>query len=97
MLDAISEIIEMTKDDEIIDRKTELAVMKLIEIIGEAARHISPELKAKYPNIPWSNIIGMRNILIHEYFRISKSHLLDTVFHRVPTIRDWVKGILEKL
>lgn len=96
MLSAINEIIDMTKD-QVIDRKTELAVMKLIEIIGEAARHTSPELKMQYSNVPWSNIIGMRNILIHEYFRVSESHIRDTVFHRIPTLKDWVEGILNNL
>lgn len=96
MLSAINEIIDMTKDG-VIDRKTELAVMKFIEIIGEAARHTSPELKVSHPDVPWSNIIGMRNILIHEYFHISESHIRDTVYHRIPALKDWVEGVLDTL
>ena len=50
MLEAINEIIAMTENGDQ-DRKTELAVTRLIEIIGEAARHVSPELKACYPRV----------------------------------------------
>ena len=52
------------------------AVIRRLEIIGEAARRISDETRADYPNIPWREIIGMRNIVIHEYDDID----LDTVF-----------------
>ena len=96
ILSACRDIIEMTTDG-INDRKTELAVTKLIEIIGEASRHVSPKMKEKYPQIPWSQIIGMRNILIHKYFRISESHLQDTVFHRIPVLRDWIEGIIQTI
>jgi uncharacterized protein with HEPN domain len=52
------------------NRLLQHAVIRLIEIIGEAARNISAEFKAAHPEIPWSGMVGMRNRLIHEYFRV---------------------------
>ncbi len=52
------------------DTKTQFAVYKAIENIGEAVKNISQELKSKYPTIPWKDIAGMRDNLIHEYFGI---------------------------
>ncbi|OKS89353.1 UPF0331 protein [Mucilaginibacter polytrichastri] len=44
------------------------ACIKQIEIIGEAANHISPKIKSDYPDIAWTEIVGMRHVLVHEYF-----------------------------
>jgi uncharacterized protein with HEPN domain len=52
------------------DKKTEFAVARGLEIIGEACRKISREIQEKYPEIPWNQIAGTRNRLVHEYFRI---------------------------
>lgn len=94
MLDAALEIGEMLKNSGR-DRKTELAITRLIELPGEAAKHVSPDVRQQYPEIPWSNIIGMRNILVHEYFRIEQETIWDVAEHRVPAVRDWLIGILE--
>lgn len=55
------------------------AVMRPLEIIGEVARKISHETKKSHPEIPWNDMIGMRNRLIHEYFRINLQTVWDTV------------------
>ncbi|MCX6048341.1 MAG: DUF86 domain-containing protein [Chloroflexi bacterium] len=52
------------------DRKTQLSVERILEIIGEAASHISPELKARYVTLPWRQIIALRNVVSHEYFQL---------------------------
>lgn len=62
------------------------AIMKVIENVGEAARKISDETKAAHPEIPWSDIIGMRNRLIHDYFRIDLEKLWDTVQQDIPKL-----------
>ena len=49
------------------DRVSQLALTRLIEIVGEAANRVSPEARSAYPDIPWTQIIGMRNRLIHGY------------------------------
>jgi len=61
------------------NRLLQHAIIRLIEIVGEAARNISTEFKAAHPEIPWSGIIGMRNQLIHEYFRVDSDKVWEVV------------------
>lgn len=61
------------------DRKTVNAVVRSLEVLGEAARSIPETVRQKYPEIPWKNIIGMRNKLIHEYFGIDVSMIWETI------------------
>ncbi|MCY7320992.1 MAG: DUF86 domain-containing protein [Phormidesmis sp. CAN_BIN36] len=83
VLDAISEIREFT--DEITfeefqtDRKTIRAVLYDLAIIGEAVRSIPPEIEASHPEIPWDDVRGMRNIVIHEYFQVNLSIIWQTL------------------
>lgn len=61
---------EKTKDEFFNSRQLQDAVIRRIEIIGEAVKNLSQEVKDKYLDIPWKRIAGMRDILIHEYFGI---------------------------
>ena len=49
-----------------IDRRTNLAVVRALEIIGEASRHIPANVRRRFPRVPWQDMVGMRNMLIHE-------------------------------
>ena len=83
MLDAINEALAFTKgknrDDLDKDRMLTLAIIKELEIIGEAASKLTPELKSMQSNIPWLDIVGMRNRLTHGYFDIDLDRVWDTV------------------
>ena len=68
------------------DRQLVLALVKDIEIIGEAAVSISKEIKNDCPEIPWQEIIGMRNRLIHAYFTINLNILWKTVIEDLPPL-----------
>jgi len=57
------------------DKKTQSAVERELEIIGEAARHVSAEFQLAHPEIPWRNMIGLRNILAHEYGEVRLDHI----------------------
>ena len=73
------------------------ASIKQIEIIGEAANCISPEIKEKYSDIPWRTIIGMRNILIHEYFGVDAKIVWDIICCDLPGLKIKIQRILEEL
>ena len=83
MLDAAREALAFVqgraRDDLRTDRMLALALIKEIEMIGEAAANVSPELKQPAASIPWAAIVGMRNRLIHAYFEVDFNILWDTV------------------
>jgi uncharacterized protein with HEPN domain len=68
------------------DRMLLFAVVRAIEIIGEAASKLSDELRAAHPAIPWRAIIGMRNRLIHAYFDIDTQTVWETTMQELPLI-----------
>jgi len=67
------------------DVRTKYAVVRALEIIGEAAKHVSAEVRKRYPGVPWSDMAGMRDRLIHQYAGI----LYDVVWHTATArVRD---------
>lgn len=90
MFDAAQEALSFTKDRKRSDldknRMLSLSLVRLIEIIGEAASKISLECQNRYQAIPWGQIISMRNRLIHAYFDIDNDRLWDTVRADLPAL-----------
>jgi uncharacterized protein with HEPN domain len=68
------------------DDKTIDAVVRNLEVIGEAARHIPEEVQKQYPDIPWARMRDVRNVLIHEYFGVSVSIVWQTVRDDLPPL-----------
>jgi uncharacterized protein with HEPN domain len=66
------------------DEKTLFAVMKAIEIIGEASKKIPENIKQNYSNIPWNEMAGMRDKIVHQYFGINPEILFDVVENHLP-------------
>lgn len=97
VLDAIEKVEEfirgMDYDDFLEDVKTQYAVVRALEMIGEAVKNISNESKERHPEIPWKSIAGMRDKLIHAYFGVDLEVVWLTVKKDVPKI----KPIFEKL
>jgi uncharacterized protein with HEPN domain len=85
MLDAARVVVELTADfryeEYLKDRRTQLAVERALEIVGEAARHVSEAVKDAHPEIPWSKIVRHRHVLAHEYGEL-KSELIWIVVRR---------------
>ncbi|MBN1515725.1 DUF86 domain-containing protein [Candidatus Sumerlaeota bacterium] len=79
------------------DRMLELALVRLVEIIGEAAARINEETKVKCGAIPWPQIVGMRNRLVHGYDNIDLNLLWDTVQDDLPLLIDALKKTLDNL
>ena len=98
--DAIQHIIEYTvagKASFFADRKTQDAVVRNLEIIGEATKRLSPSIKNAHPDISWKPIAGMRDNLIHDYFGINLQLAWDVVERDLPALRLKVSQLLEDL
>lgn len=100
IVDSIKKILEYTKEidyDEFTKNTMVFdAVIRNFEIIGEAAKNISEEIKSKYPNITWSDMIGMRNILIHSYFGIDYSIVWNTL-ELLPSLLEEMKKVQQDI
>jgi uncharacterized protein with HEPN domain len=68
------------------DELMQHGIMRLIQILGEAARKVSPEYRQTHSEIPWQGIIGMRNRMVHEYFRIIPAKVWDVVRDEIPPL-----------
>lgn len=73
------------------------AIIRNLEIIGEAVKKIPPEIKKKYPHIEWKKIAGLRDILIHEYFGVNLEIIWDIIINKLPKLKKSVKVILKEL
>lgn len=99
MLDAATEALAFvggkTKSDLLSDRQLALALIKEIEILGEAASRISTEMKQQRPEVPWSAIVGMRNRLIHAYADIDLEVVWSAVSSDLPMLVRMVEDLLK--
>jgi len=73
-----------------------MGLVKCVEIIGEAAAHVSDATRSQYPRIPWPQIIGMRNRLVHVYFDIDRDRVWDTITIDLPILIEELNNVLEK-
>jgi uncharacterized protein with HEPN domain len=71
------------------------AVMRQIEIIGEASRHISDEFEESHPNIPWFEMRGIRNKIVHDYLEINNDVIWDTVKNDLPVLKKQIERMLK--
>lgn len=76
------------------DSKSSYALLRCIEIIGEAVKHLPPSLRKKYPEIPWKDIAGMRDKVIHFYFGLDLKTVWLVVKEDFPRLKEQVEKIL---
>lgn len=90
MLDHAVEAVEMTRGktraDLDTDRQLNLALVRLVEIVGEAAARVSGETRERYPDIPWSEIVSLRNRLIHGYDEVDFDILWEIIQSDLPRL-----------
>jgi uncharacterized protein with HEPN domain len=99
ILDAVGKVREYTQGMDFKsfteDRKTVDAVVRNLIIIGEAAIQIPEEVCTKHPEVPWYEMRGMRNFIVHEYFKASDKIIWDTVQVDLPLLPTLLENILE--
>ena len=94
ILDAIDRIVSyvegMSYESFLADRKTQDAVIRNVEIIGEAACSLPIDFTQRHEDIPWGDLVGMRNVLVHQYFGILPEVVWDVIKNELPALREQI-------
>lgn len=94
ILTAIDEIDDftcgMSYEEFTADKKTINAVIRSLEVLGEATKHIPAPFRKKYPDIPWSKMAGLRDVLIHDYMGVDLMTVWKVVKERLPEVKEQV-------
>lgn len=93
--DALSFVVGREREDLDTDRMLALALVRSIEIIGEAGSRVSPEGRTEIPAIPWAEIVAMRNHLIHAYFDVDLDIVWETVKNDLPPLVSTLDRVLD--
>jgi len=100
ILDAISDIEKFTKDVTkegfFENKEKQYAVLRALEVIGEATKNLSKQSKAKYPDVPWRDAAGMRDKLIHGYFGVNLELVWETIKNELPGLKKRISRILRE-
>lgn len=99
MLEAVQKAVKYarrhSRDDFEDDEPLILSLTRLLEILGEAAGKVSKEGRAACPNIPWPQVVGMRNRLIHAYFEVDLDQIWETIHEDLPPLITELKRIVK--
>jgi|ERR1700709_1474986 len=90
---AVEKLRGKDREDFETDENLRLALAHLIQMIGEAARRVSPESQQKYPQIPWSDVIGMRHKIVHDYLDVDFDVVWEVVTADLPELIDQLRPI----
>jgi len=98
ILEAMTNVVEFTKDmsyEEFVkDTKTVYAVIRALEIVGEAAKNIPEDIRKKYPDIPWRSMAGMRDKLILAYFGVRLERVWEVVKRDIPNLKPLLTALV---
>ena len=97
ILEAVDRILLFGQDGETrfrTDVRTQDAIIRNLQVMGEAAKKVSAQTRDAHPEIPWKDIAGMRDRVVHDYFGVSLDIVWDVVVHHIPPLRDKVRRAL---
>ena len=99
MVEMCDLLIEHASDPDVLgsDPVVQAAAQRWIEVLGEAATHLSADLRTAHPDVPWREIIGTRVILAHAYFHVDQDIIGDVVARNIPDIRNRLWEIVTNL
>ena len=95
--DAQAFVAGMTAESFAADRKTQFAILRALEVIGEAAKRVPAEVQNRFPEIPWRQIIGMRNVIAHDYLGIRLSRVFETATAFIPELVEQLPGVMAEV
>lgn len=99
MRDATEEVLEFWSpgiDAVLTERMRLLSILRLLEVLGEAANRVSKKLQSAHPEVPWADIVGLRNIVIHNYDRIEYDKIWEALDTSVPALKGQLAVIFEQ-
>ena len=79
------------------DDRTVDAVVRNLEVIGEVARQIPSEVRERYPEVPWRRVIGLRNVVVHEYFAVDVEIVWTVVRQSLPELKEALRRMMAEL
>jgi uncharacterized protein with HEPN domain len=98
IMEAVGKIFEytqgFTRDQFLTDRKTVEAVVWNLQIIGEASKNVPEEIRSVYPDLPWRDMTGLRNIIVHQYFEINLDVIWKVIQNDLPNLERQIHRIL---
>ncbi len=100
ILDAISDVENFSKNvtraEFLGNKEKQYAVLRALEIMGEASKNLSEQLKGKHTEVPWRDVAGMRDKLIHGYFGVKLEMVWETIRNELPKIKKQIREILKE-
>ncbi len=79
------------------NRMMQDAVIRNLEIIGEATKRLSPEIRERYPDVPWRKMTGLRDVLIHDYLRVDLEEVWGIVEFNLPEVKAQIDEIIQEV
>ncbi|MCM8787945.1 MAG: DUF86 domain-containing protein [Candidatus Omnitrophica bacterium] len=98
-MEKIEKYLSVAKNEKEFYTNTQLqdAILRRLEIIGEAVKNIPEEIRKQYTSIPWKEMSGLRDILIHQYFGVNLKRVLKTIKEDLPSLKKKLKDILKRI